>query len=36
MSAGRYQNTLGGAFVNPNGSALSTYAVKKFYSAPTE
>ena len=31
MSSGQYQATLGGAFANPNGSALDTYATKKYF-----
>lgn len=36
MSQGQYQTTLGGAFANPNGSALDTYATKKFFEQPPE
>ena len=31
MSAGQAQATLGGAFSNPNGSALDTYNTKKYF-----
>ena len=35
MSSGQAQATLGGAFANPNGSALDTYATKKYFT-PSE
>ena len=31
MSSGQAQATLSGAFANPNGSALDTYATKKYF-----
>ena len=31
MSNEQYENTLGGAFANPNGSALSTWQVKRYF-----
>ncbi len=36
MSGEQYENTLGGAFRNPNGSAMDTYATKKYFQAPPE
>ena len=36
MSSEQYQTTLGGAFANPNGSALDTYATKKYFEQPPD
>lgn len=36
MAQGQYENTLGGAFRNPNGSAMDTYATKKFFEQQSE
>ncbi len=35
MSSGQAQATLGGAFANPNGSALDTWATKRYFT-PSE
>ena len=35
MSSGQYRATLGGAFANPNGSALDTWATKRYFT-PSE
>jgi hypothetical protein len=36
MSQEQYQATLGGAFANPNGSAMDTWSTKKYFQAPPE
>ncbi len=36
MSQAQYENTLGGAFANPNGNALDTWMTKRYFQGLAE